>query len=189
MGGNRAVFWSVVLLVVAAVLVTSGCGSDSSTEESSAKEVFFPRVKGAAREFLIPGGDNIVQNFGPEATTAEREQASQVIHAWMRARAKADWVEDCKYLSRLYVRRLVNDARTVSEGKARNCPQALGYFKESASGDLVNTLTGPIDSFVIRGHVGYAQWHGIENMDWVLPMREEGGRWLVDIASPIERNA
>jgi hypothetical protein len=179
---------AVVLLAMAVFAI--GCGSDSSTGETTGKEeVFFPRVKGPSREFLIEGGDNIVQSFGPEATVAEREQASRVIHPWMRARAAEDWAQDCKYLSRVYVRRLVNDALSVTEGRARNCPQALAYFKDSASGDLVNTLTGPIDSLVTRGHVGYAQWHGTKGRDWVLPMREEGGRWLVDIASPIDRNA
>jgi len=174
--------------VLVSLLVATGCGSDSGTGETTS-DVFFPRVKGPAREFLIKGGDNIVQNFGPEASVAEREQASRVIHAWMRARVARDWAQDCKYLSRVYVRRMVKDAHSVSGGKAKNCPQALAYFGENASGDLVNTLTGPIDSLVTRRHVGYAQWHGIKGIDWVLPMREEGGKWLVDIAAPVERNA
>ena len=185
---GRRMAVALAALALVSVLAGTGCGGGSDTGETTS-DVFFPRVKGPAREFLIKGGDNIVQNFGPEATVAEREQASRVIHAWMAARAAKDWATDCKYLSRIYVRRMVNDAHAVSEGKAKNCPQALAYFGENASGDLVNTLTGPIDSLVTRRHVGYAQWHGIKGIDWVLPMREEGGKWLVDIASPIERNA
>lgn len=185
----RGVLCGVVLLAL--VVFAVGCGSDSSTgaDGETTSDVFFPRVKGPSREFLIPGGDNIVQSFGPEATAAEREQASQLIHVWMRARAAEDWVEDCKYLSQVYIRRLVNDARSVSGGKATNCPQALEYFGENASGDGVDTLTGPIDSLVTRTHTGFAQWHGIKGVDWVLPMREEGGKWLVDIAAPVERNS
>lgn len=186
--GRRLLVALAALLLASSLFFGTGCGSDSDTGETTS-DVFFPRVKGPAREFLIKGGDNIVQNFGPEATVAEREQASRVIHAWMRARVAKDWAEDCKYLSKVYVRRLVKDAKAVSGGKATNCPQALAFFKEQASGELVNTLTGPIDSLVIRRHVGYAQWHGIKGIDWVLPMREEGGKWLVDIASPVERNA
>jgi hypothetical protein len=189
--------WGLALLALAVVAV--GCGSDSSTagsEETAGdeKEVLYPRIKGPAREFIIPGGDNQVQFFGPEATPAEREKASKVIHAWMKARVAEDWRLDCKYLSRYYIKILVADANGVSEGKVKNCPQALEYFGDAASGTSGNTLTGPIDSLLIRktreGGISeleaFAQWHGPER-DWVLPLRREEGIWRVDIASPLDR--
>jgi hypothetical protein len=188
MGRIRGVLWGIVLLAL--VIVVASCGGDSDTGETTGKNnVFFPRIKGPSREFLIRGGDNIVQSFGEEGTAAERAQASRVIHAWMRARAAEDWAQDCKYFSKLYANTLTNDAKRVTNGKVTTCTEALDFFGKTASGDLVNTLTGPIDSLRVRGHNGFAQWHGIKKTDWVLPMREEGGVWLVDIAAPIDRNA
>lgn len=167
--------------------VLGGCGGGASSGETQTKpERIYPWVHGPAREFLIPDGDNSVQTFGPEAAPAEREAASAVIHAWMQARIAENWTADCRLLSASYIRVLVADAKGVSHGTATSCPQALAYFGDEASGTSGNTLTGPIDSLLVRGKRGFAQWHGTEE-DWVLPLRKESGQWKVDVAAPIER--
>jgi hypothetical protein len=174
-------------LMVALVVLTAGCGSGSSTDESASEpDRIYPWVHGTTREFLIDGGDNAVQTFGSEASDAEREEASRVIQVWMRARVAEDWKTDCQYLSALYVQLLVKDAKQVTQGKVTNCIQALEYFGDDASGTSGNTLMGPIDSLLVRGKRAYAQWHGPEE-DWVLPMRRESGQWRVDIAGPVAR--
>jgi hypothetical protein len=185
MGGKLAGGLILVTLLLAAV----GCGSDSGTgggETEAKAERMYPRVHGPSREFLIPGGDNLVQFFGQEASAAERERASRAIYAWMRARVAKEWAEDCKYLSQVYTRSLVNDARKVSSGKATSCPQALAFFGPEASGTSGNTLTGPIDSFRVRGVMAYAQWHGPEE-DWILSLRNENGQWKIENAGPLAR--
>jgi hypothetical protein len=188
----------LVMLVLAVVAI--GCGDDASTgagsEGTTTEERPYPNVTGPGREFLIPGGDNLVQTFGEgEASAAEREEASRVIHVWMKARVAEDWATDCKYLAREYIKQLVADARGVSEGKAKNCVQTLEFFGDAASGTSGNTLTGPIDSLRVRDTIegntekeGVAQWHGPNQIDWVLPLRREGGAWKVAIASPLDRN-
>jgi hypothetical protein len=175
------------VLLLALAIFALGCGDDSSTgAEATKPERLYPRVHGPSREFLIPGGDNIVQFFGQEASPAEREAASRVVHAWMKARVAKNWAEDCKYLSRGFIRGLVADASQVSHGKATNCPQTLAFFGPGASGTSGNTLTGPIDSLRVRAHRAYAQWHGPEE-DWILPMRKEGDQWKVESATALER--
>jgi hypothetical protein len=176
-----------VLLVLLAVV--GGCGGDSSTggETDTKPARMYPRVHGASREFLLPDGDNAVQFFGKEASPAEREEASRVIHAWMRARVAEDWKKDCKYLSAGYTKTLTEDAKSVSNGKATTCPQTLAFFGDEASGPSGNTLTGPVDSLRVRGNRAFAQWHGPHQIDWVLPMRIEDGAWKVESAGPIER--
>ncbi len=175
--------------LLAAVAVGCGGGGDSTTG-SEDKEVSrpYPWVKGPSREFLVPEGDNVVQAYGREATKAEREQASRVIEAWMRARAAKDWEEDCRYMSRAYRRALVQeDAFHVTDGRVKNCPEALAYFGPEASGDGKNTMTGPIDSLRVEGGQGYAQYHGNDGRDWIVPMDRENGAWKVATASPIDR--
>jgi hypothetical protein len=183
--------WRLVLLVGLLFVVGSGCGSSESTSsEADGKENrLYPWLKGPTREFLVRGGDNAVTMFGLEATEAEREQASRVVTAWMRARAVTDWKNDCRYFSRRYVKALVaEDAQRVSNGKVKNCPQALAYFGEEASGDYQNNLSGPIDSLRVgEGGQGYAQYHGRNGRDWNLPMQREDGKWLVANATPVEK--
>ena len=180
----------VLLVALAASLPLGGCGGDEATDasETTASERLYPDLTGPSREFLVPDGDNAVPTFGREATKAEREQASRVVEAWMRARAVTDWKKDCSYFSRTYVKALVaEDATQVTDGRVQTCPQALAYFGEAASGDYENTMSGPIDSLRIGEGHGYALYHGRDGHDWTLPMDQENGRWLVALAAPIER--
>jgi hypothetical protein len=170
-----------------------GCGSDKATgdatETSAKQERLYPWLKGPSRQFLIREGDNVVQTFGREATKAEREQASEVIHGWMKARAAQDWAKDCSYFSRQYIRILVaEDAAKVTKGKVKNCPQALAFFGHEASGSYRNNLSGPIDSLRVSARLGYAQYHGNDGHDWVISMNREDGKWLVAIAAPLGRS-
>jgi hypothetical protein len=144
-------------------------------------------LHGPSREFIIPGGDNVVQFFGQEAPAAEREEVSRLIHAWMKTRVAKEWAKDCGFFSQVYIRPLVKDAKLVSHGKATNCPEALAFFGPGASGTSGNTLTGPIDSLRVRGVRAFAQWHGPKQVDWVLPLRNEGGVWKIEGAGPVER--
>ena len=193
MGGRPTSRHICALALLALALSGCGGGSGGPTEAAETESRLFPWIKGPTRQFLVPGGDNVVQTFGKEGTKAEREQASQVIEAWMRARAAQDWKKDCSYFSRLYRREITKDAHGVTDGKVKNCPQALAYFGHEASGDYVDNLDGPIVSLrvgVFKGqrHLGWAQYHGNDGKDWIVPMNKEAGRWKVGIATPIDRN-
>jgi len=173
------------------VAILAGCGGDSGTAADTVSQPrLYPWLKGPSREFLIRGGDNIVQTFGREATEAEREQANEVIQAWMKARAAQDWAKDCSYLSNGYVHNLIyTDAVEVSGGRVKNCPQGLAFFGHEASGSYKNNLTGPIDSLRVNNGLGYAQYHGNDGHDWVITMERESGKWWVSIASPLGRSS
>jgi len=174
------------------ILLAAGCGNGGDQAgKAEGKEVsvdWGSYPPGPTREFIVPYGDNVVQEFGREATKAEREQASRTIAAWMRARAVQDWDRDCSYFSDGYIHSLVaTDAVHVSRGKVKNCPQALAYFGHRASGSYKNNLTGPIDSLRVKDGQGFAQYHGNDGHDWIIPMQREDGKWLVANASPIDR--
>jgi hypothetical protein len=193
MGGRLILLSACALTLLVVALSGCGGGSSSTTEAAETESQEYPWIKGPTREFLEPGGDNVVQTFGKEGTKAEREQASEVIAAWMRARAVQDWKKDCSYFGQGYNTNITDDAHGVTKGKVKNCPQALAYFKHEASGDYVNNLDGPIDSLrvgVFKGQLkqGWAQYHGNDGRDWIVPVEKENGRWMVGIASPIERN-
>lgn len=192
MGGMRKLLLLLVMLACGAAAAV-GCGGGEATGETEAaakQERLYPWLKGPTREFLIRGGDNAVQTFGREATKAEREQASKTIAAWMKARAAQDWAKDCSYFTRKYIRILVaNDAEQVTHGKVTTCPQALAYFGHQASGSYKNNLTGPIDSLRVGEGHGYAQYHGNDGHDWVIPVGREDGKWLIANSTPIGRSS
>lgn len=184
MGGSRKLALSLLLIVMAAL---SGCGSgaDDGTQAKDTPSAAGSREEGA-RSFLGPGETVL---YGHEAVPAERRQASRVVEAWMRARSTANWTRDCKFFSRQFRQGLVVDAHAVSHGKVQNCPQALAYFGPEASGDLVNTMTGPIDSLRVERGQGYALYHGRGGVDWTVSMNKEAGKWKVSVSTPVKRSS
>jgi len=173
------------------VAILAGCGGDSGTAADTVSQPhLYPWLKGPSREFLIRGGDNIVQTFGREATKSEREKVSDMIQGWMRARAAQDWAKDCTYFSPAFIHQLVDtDATQVSGGKVKNCPQALAFFGHEASGSYKNNLTGPIDSLRVGEGHGYAQYHGNDGHDWIITVTREHGRWWIASATPLGRSS
>jgi hypothetical protein len=183
----------LILILGIVAVVLGGCGGSDSTARSSTASAKsppdetkeYPSLKGPARQFLLPRGTPASVTFGREASTAEREQANGVIHAWMRARAAKDFAEECRYFSKKYVKALVKeDAQIITRGRVTTCPGALHYFGPMASGDFKNDLTGPIDSLRVGEGHGYALYHGRDGNDWSLGVDREAGKWWVGIAAP-----
>lgn len=165
-------------------LLVVGCGGSGSAGNGGDSENGVPRP---TSEFVIPGGDNTIQYFGREGSAKEREEASQVVIAWDRARAAEKWKKDCSYLSRPYIDLVVTDAEGTSKGKATNCVEALEFFGPLASGEFGQTTTGPIDSLRISQKTGYAQYHGRKGIDWIVPLEKEDGKWKVAVTAPVDR--
>jgi hypothetical protein len=173
------------MLAASAVLCGCGGGESNGRGAEPAPNTLLP--DGPTREFIVSGGDNTIQLYGREASKAEREAASAVVEAWDRARATEDWQEDCRYLSRSYTDTVVTDAERVSKGKATSCVQALAFFGPVASGDMGRTTTGPIDSLRLAQGIGYAQYHGRDGIDWIVPLKKEDGAWKVEVTTPVDR--
>lgn len=185
--------WALAFLAIAALAAVPGCGESQhgsqSTEVSAKQERMYPNVHGPTRQFLIKGGDNVVQFFGREATAGERRQTTRVIHKWLQARAAQAWTRDCSYFATSYARSLTKDAHGVTGGRVKTCPQALAYFGHEASGSYRNNLAGPIVSLRVGEGHGYAQYHGNDGHDWIVPVSHEHGMWMVATATPIGRSS
>lgn len=187
----------VILAAVLPMAGVAGCGSDSSPEAADALAAEtrpYPWLKGPSREFLVPGGDNTVPTFGREGTPRERAEASKMIAAWLRVRAAKDWKRDCSFFSRAYAGFITRDAHGASGGEVRSCPEALEFFKKEV-GSFANTLGGTIGSLRVgegqgtSGHIGrfaWAQYHGTDGKDWVVPLEWERGEWKIAKSAPLQ---
>lgn len=177
----------VLGLLILTVLFVTGCGDSSSREEAAtSKDAAFP--KGPTKQFYVPGEDNAVQLFGDEAAPAVRKRVSGVVQTWMRARAAADWAEDCRYLSQETVEYALNSGTTLGQGKVRDCGEALAIIADR--GPKVSrryNMAGPVASLRLQEGRGYAQYHGDEGRDWIVPVQREGGSWKIGALDPIER--
>jgi hypothetical protein len=185
--------------LILAIVAGAGCGGGTSSTvgETTGPAREYAWLKGPSRQFLVPGGDNVVQTFGEEATKKERERASRTITVWMEARAAQNWKKDCSYLSAAYKHSLVaTDAYRVTNGKVKTCPEALDYFGFKASGKAYRSnLDGPIDSLRVgkgdgvqgAAYLGFAQYHGDDGRDWIVPLEREGGEWKIAKAAPLDR--
>lgn len=174
-----------LLLLVAA---SAGCGGGSSTGEAeTAEDPFAEYPEGPTRQFIDPGGDNVVQEYGREATPAERAQVSKMVEAWLRARAKGDWGEVCKYTHEKEVAYILRLGAQVAKEPISSCARALSFAITQLTEAPRDNIKGGVASLRVANGHGYAQYHGKEGLDWVLAVRRENGTWKVSDLRPIER--
>jgi len=181
---------SILIVAFLAALMVTGCGGGSdgdsgSTASNAAEEVEYP--KGPTREFFIPGGDNVVQLYGKEATKSEREEASQVIESWMSARSAGNWGDYCRFITADTAQYAVNSAKLMSEGEVMKCPKASAFVFANTDRSQANNMSGPIDSLRVGETHSYAQYHGNDGRDWIVVVEREGGGWKVSGLDPLDR--
>jgi hypothetical protein len=177
---------ALLALALVAAMVGTGCGGDSAGGTSSSTEkVAYP--EGPSREFYVPGGDNLIQFYGREASAAEREGASRTIEAWMRARAASDWVKVCRYSDAATTDYAIRIAVELTKRKIKDCTKAMAIVFSRTARLPANTLTGPIDSLRVGEGRGYVQYHGRGGRDWIVPVTREEGEWKAAIFDPIDR--
>ena len=177
-------------LALVALAFAVGCGGGDSTGSSAsdAKEPLYPWLKGPTREFLVRDGDNVVQTYGHEATAAEREDVSDIVEAWMRAREGHREAQECRYLDPVNVKSLLESASNITQRKVSSCAVALTVLGETGNrASRANNMTGPIDSLRLGQGRGYAQYHGDDGRDWIVPVRSVGGEWKISTLAPLDR--
>lgn len=197
MGGNAKLALALALAVLLTIVVVA-CGGDSTTtsgagaggkgkQPKSAVEGPGSSSGGGSAEFITPGGDNSVQNFGQEASAAEREAASDVLEAYMWARSEDAWAKQCAYLAKAAIEPLKELIASSPQFKEdRGCVGVLAALGGRSAAPPINTMTGPIGSLRVGSGRAFALYHGIEGIDYVIQMTREGGGWKVAVLAPLE---
>jgi hypothetical protein len=176
-----------LLLLLVCVVGAIGCGAGDPTSTTEAtKDPFAGYPKGPTRQFILPGGDNAVQEYGHEATAAERRQASAVVEAWLRARVRGEWAKACSYLHEESAAYAITTGSEVSGKELTSCAQGYAALVHNAETPRDNIKGGVASLRIESGH-GFAQYHGKEGRDWVLSVVRGSGDWKVASLYPIDR--
>ena len=168
----------------AAILLASGlagCGGSRSAESGS----------GIVAEFRVPGGPkqevNRIIAGSREASAEEREAASRALEESLDARADGDWAGQCKTLAKKLVE-IAEENGSPFPGAHTNCAKNLEKAAEEAPpAVLANRMNGPIAALRLVGsRQAFAFFHGVGGKDYLIPMEEEDGEWVVDSLAPEE---
>jgi hypothetical protein len=181
-----------VLLALTASACGGGDSGDSATSPAAAGgESTAPTTAGgdggSASGFRTPGGDNSIQEFGVEASTAEVDAATATLAAYLKARVAEDWEKDCAYLAKPAVAPLEQLAASSPRLKGKGCAAILAALASGTPRSTrANTMTGAVASLRIEGDRGFALYHGARGVDYFVPMVKEDGEWKLGTLSPSE---
>jgi hypothetical protein len=136
---------------------------------------------GGAAQFANKGGDNSIQEYGSEASAAEREAAAAVLHAYFDARVAHQWSAACFYMAAGLVVSMEQFAVKYSERKGiESCPQVLAALAtDSSQRALEETAEADVGSLRTEGERAFLLYHGPHNAPYAMPMVREGGAWKV----------
>ena len=161
----------------------SGSGSGGSGSNGSGSG---GSGSGGADELIRPFDEDSAQEFGDDASGAERAQASSEVESYMRARQAGDQQGACAALSTTAKGHLSALAQAVEGvGEGESCVAIFTEIDESTPASVrANTMTGPISELRVEGARGVALYNGKESTNYAIHMEREGGAWKVAMLAP-----
>ena len=157
-------------------------GSDSSGSEVKAVPL---RVSGGgSASFREPGGDNSIQDFGDESEESELEEAAEVVHNFLVARAGEDWETACSYFSASLVKQLEELASQSEQLQNEGCSAIFNALTTPVPPSARRAMT-EVDAVSLRrdGERGFLLFHGPAGVDYFMPMVQEDS-WKVSSVAP-----
>jgi hypothetical protein len=126
------------------------------------------------------GGDNSIQEFGVEAPSAERVQASRVLQAYLDARLAGNYALACSYLSGPMKAQLGQFGAGARGQAPPDCTQAMRAFTEGVpKAALRNAAEIRVLSMRVEDEQAFLLYKDGEDLPSAVPMNEEGGAWKV----------
>jgi hypothetical protein len=198
MSRPRPLLALTIAATLAALLLTAcGGGEEDTTATSSssggqaAKEAKEERTSTAPLPSPQPGakaaapgvptskqGDNSIQTYGLEAESEERAEATELVHAYLDARAVKDWAKVCSLLAakpRAEQRRLA---------KGASCAEAMGVLATGASSAiLAEEAEIQVLSFRVGAKYAFLIYRRPDGV-YATALNEEGGAWKVVSVGP-----
>ena len=140
---------------------------------------------GGSGQFVVPGGDNSVQEYGEEAGEAELREAAEAVHAYFVARVTGEWARACGFLSAVSIESLEQAGSRSPKASGKGCPGALDLVTKAVSPSLTRALT-TVDAASLRseGSQAFLIYTGPPGRTvYAMPLREEDGAWKLGAIS------
>jgi hypothetical protein len=131
------------------------------------------------------GGDNSIQDFGSEASAADRTAAARVLTTYLGAISSGDAKTACSLLASTMTQRL-QQLGQGAQGQASGCPALIGRLTASMPAREKQQL-GDVRVLSVRvdGDRGFVIFDGVGGKVDNMPMSKEAGAWKVAGVGPI----
>lgn len=159
-------------------------GEDGGSPDPASPSSHHDSGGGAAQFSGGKGGDDSIQEFGQEASSAEMALAASTLHAYLDARAERRWDDACSYLSAEAVAGIEQFAAAFAQEQGiEGCADVLGALSGKASDQALREgAQADVGSLRAQGGRGFLLYHGAHGVDYAIAVAEEGGEWK--LASP-----
>jgi hypothetical protein len=135
--------------------------------------------------FVVPGGDNSIQEYGEEQGDEERTAAMLPIAALYKAQFTGNWSEVCDtYLSANNVEQIKLLTEKSPQLKGKSCAEALSGLTQGTGIKTPDTPDGGVVSFRVDGETGFAIYWGIDGKGYAFALKSEGGGWKLTSLAP-----
>jgi hypothetical protein len=171
---------------------SSTTGADSNATTGGEKKTDSGSSSGSGTEpgsagFIVPGGDNSIQEFGEEADSSELEAAEEALAGYLDARATENWAKSCSYLSEEALAPLKQLTEASPQLKDADCAEILEKLLASTpQSEAASPLTDGLAALRVEGDRGFALFHGAKGADYFVLMSKQGDDWAVGALLPSE---
>lgn len=124
------------------------------------------------------GGDNSIQTWGVEASSAERVRVADLVRRYLNARVGGDWAEACSLLA---AKQRAGYAR-LGEGA---CARGMDFFTERASARAPKRKAEiEVLSFRIGGGYGFLIYRRPDGKVYATAVEPEASEWKIVSVTP-----
>jgi hypothetical protein len=138
-----------------------------------------------AAAFIAPSGDNSIPEYGSEASSTERAEATASLRVYLSARANGDWSGACARMA-APVRQQAEALAKASKPTVTGCESAYTVLSKYASAEeLDDPFLGALAAFRVKGDKAFALFYGPRDQQYMMPMVSEDGAWKVNQIAPV----
>jgi hypothetical protein len=137
---------------------------------------------GGVEQFVTPGGDNSVQEFGSEAGEAEFDEAAAALHAFLDAWAAGEWGAACDNLADEVVESLGQLASSSKspELEGASCPQLLRALAGTRTAEArAEVAIADVGAMRVEGDRAFLLYRGAGKTPFAIPVTKEDDGWKV----------
>lgn len=129
------------------------------------------------------GGDNSIQEYGIEATSSARVDATRTLQAYLDARATREWARACAHLStsiKEEVLRFLSGAAKSDSSEPPDCAEIMRRLSARVPQSALRKAASiRVLSMRIEAEQAFLIYKGGEGVPLAIPMAREQGEWRV----------